>query len=204
MQTNTKKKIGVIALILILILCLYFVASTYANYASEISADSTLAVAQWAVTIGGEDATKESSFDLTLSTDNSEFVSENKIAPSTTASGTFEIDPTGSEVAMAYSIDIGDIEYDGTATGITFSIASVTVSYTDSSGATATPTDSYTTYADCDGVIGLADVEAGVIVNVTITVEWASTDNEIDTNYGIEAGNLTIPIEVTATQYLGN
>lgn len=194
MKKSTKRKIMVITLALALVLCLYYVSSTYAKYASSATANSTVDVAKWAIKLGTVDITASSDFtnQLTLSPDASTYVSAGKIAPSTTASGSFIIDPTGAEVAMKYTIEIGTLSYDGNEQP-NFVVKSVKAG-----GEAITATNGVYT-----GTISLSEVEKGTTVEIEVTVEWESTSDTADTAVGLESGTLTVPVTVTVEQYTG-
>lgn len=88
---KSNKKIMVIVLMLLLAICLYYVAGTYAKYTATATANSTLDVAKWAVKIGEVDlasGAKDFKSELTLVSSNTK-VKTGKIAPGTEASGTF-------------------------------------------------------------------------------------------------------------------
>lgn len=195
MSKSSKTKILIIAILLILAICLYFISGTYAKYASTATANSTTEVAKWIVKLGTVDITKTNDFtsELTLVPDAQEYVAEGKIAPATTATGSFTIDPTGAEVAMKYSITIGELSYSGTQTP-NFKIKSVKTSNRE------VTVDGAGAYS---GIIELSDVTAGTKIPVEIQVEWESTNNESDTAVGIEAGTLTVPVTVAVEQYTG-
>ena len=96
---------------------------------------------------------------------------------------------------MQYSINIGEITYAGTLpTGVTFDIASV------KAGETTLVKSGSGTYG---GILDLDQVEAGTPVNITVTVRWNSTNNASDTELGIDAKALTVPVEVSVEQYVG-
>lgn len=195
MRKNAKIKCVLIVALVIIALSLYFIADTYSKYSSSANGDTQIDIAKWAVKVGGTDITTKDSFTLTLEPDKSEYVSAGKIAPTVTASGSFDIDPTGAEVAMQYSINIGEITYAGTLpTGVTFDIASV------KAGETTLAKNGNGTYG---GILDLDQVEAGTPVNITVTVRWNSTNNASDTELGIDAKALTVPVEVSVEQYVG-
>lgn len=195
MRKSAKIRCITVVLVLILLLSLYFIADTYSKYASSAQGDTQIDIAKWAVKVGGTDITINDSFTLTLEPDKSEYVSAGKIAPTVTASGSFDIDPTGAEVAMQYKINIGSITYAGTLPdGVTFDIASV------KAGETTLAKGGDGTYS---GILELDQVEAGTPVSITVTVRWNSTDNTSDTALGIDAKTLTVPVSVNVEQYVG-
>lgn len=186
---KNSKKIMVIALLLALALCLYYVAGTYAKYTTTATANSEIQVAKWSVKVGTEDISAGGSGlnfsnQLTLQPDSSTKVAAGKIAPDTTASGTFTIDTTASEVATKYTIEIGNVLY-GESSSTDFAIATVKAGDTE---ITANSEGKY------EGTIALN----GAAVDITVTVKWTGTTN--DNAKGIEAKTVTIPVTLTVEQ----
>lgn len=191
-MTKNAKKVAVIALLLVLTMCLYYVAGTYAKYTSAATANSTIGVAKWAVKLGEVDianGAKDFTSELSLETDASSTVKSGKIAPGTTASGSFTIDPNGTEVAVDYSIEIGAISYSGSATAPNVTITKVMA------GTTELTKDASGKYT---GSIALD----GSPVEIKVTATWTSTSDATDTAVGYEAGTLTVPVTVTVEQSL--
>lgn len=189
-MTKNSKKVVVIALLLALTMCLYYVAGTYAKYTSQATANSQIGVAKWAVKLGTVDIANgatDFTSQLTLSPDSSTTVKKGKIAPDTTASGSFTIDPDGTEVAVKYSIEIGEITY----TGTTGNKPNVTI--TKVMAGTEALTASNGKY---EGTIDLD----GSAVEITLTATWTSSSDATDTAIGYEAGTLTVPVTVTVEQ----
>jgi hypothetical protein len=198
-----KSKITIIAVILILVLevCLYFVAGTYSRYVSTADSSSSARTAKWAVKIGNVDlagGAKDFSQELTLDTTNSEKVATGTIAPNTKVQGTFRLDPNGSEVAIEYTISLGQIYYKKSNTSENVTENTPNIEVTNVSVSTGTLTNngngSYTGYIALNG-------EA---VDVTITAEWKSEnndeDNAKDTANGYTTLDVIIPITVTVAQ----
>lgn len=187
-MTKNNKKIMVIALLLLLAICLYFVAGTYAKYTATATANSTLSVAKWAVKLGNVDiagGSQDFTSELQLQTSSSS-VKSGKIAPGSEATGSFTIDPNGTEVAMKYSISIGEISYSGTAANKpNVEITGV------KAGETALTKNAEGKYT---GNIALD----GSPVEITVTAKW--TDAANDTAAGKEAKTLTVPVTVTVEQ----
>lgn len=190
-MTKNSKKVVVIALLLALTMCLYYVAGTYAKYTSQATANSEIGVAKWAVKLGEVDIASgatDFSSELTLEPDSSTTVKAGKIAPGTTASGSFTIDPTGTEVAVKYSVEIGEIAY----SGIAANKPNVTITKV-MAGTTELTKNAAGKY---EGNIALD----GAAVEIKLTATWTSTSDAADTVTGYEAGTLTVPVTVTVEQ----
>ena len=184
------KKRNLVTLLLVVALLLSFGGFTFARYVTEVSGKGEVSVAKWAVKV--TDGTDELSDSVKVPftvTANANVVS-GKVAPGSTAVGNLTIDPTGSEVAIDYSISIDA----SNLTDAGLAIKSVKVgdnALTSSNGA-------YT------GSLSLTEVTDGTKVNVTIEVEWVNDEanNTKDTATGINAGTLEIPVNVVVKQHI--
>ena len=76
----TTRKIAIITLML-LVVCLYFVAGTYAKYTWKGTATGSVAVAKWQVGLGSE---QTATTDVTFAVKDNENVATGKIAPGCT------------------------------------------------------------------------------------------------------------------------
>lgn len=194
-----KSKIKIIGIVLILILeiCLYLVAGTYSKYTSTAESNSTTRVAKWAVKLGNVDlagGATDFTSELVLETTNSAKVKAGTIAPSTSVEGNFTIDPNGTEVAIKYKISLGTICYKNATTGdiVTENTPNIRVSNVTTNIGTLTQ--------NIDGTYsGQIDLD-GNSVNITITAEWVSTDDALDSANGYTPLNIIIPVTVTVEQ----
>ena len=112
------------------------------------------------------------------------------LAPGRSGNFNIELDPTGSKVAMDYSIKI-----DSTAiNNSNIEVTSVKINGTELTGVDGVYT----------GTLTLAEVTSGTKVNANVTITWTdkNTDsaNIEDTNTGSDANDISIPVTVTATQ----
>ena len=170
--------VTVIAILMVITVCLYFISGTYARYADSRSGNATTSIAKWAVSITDGTDPLDNDFTLPFTVEENQNVVAGKIAPSTTAKATIELDLTGTEVAVDFS-----------ATSITGAA---------SSGATTTiqlPTDGGTAKA-FDSTNGKIEIE--------ITLTWTNDDtfNTSDTTVGVTAGTLELPVELTLQQHI--
>ena len=109
-KTNRKNTIKSVMFALILIaVCIFFISSTYARYASSASGTGTADVAKWAVKINSANIVDTNSFTVTFNEIANANVRDGKIAPGSRLYADFVIDPTGSEVAVDYNFVLGAI-----------------------------------------------------------------------------------------------
>ncbi len=195
-KKNHIKILGII-IVLILELCLYFVAGTYSKYTSSATSNATARTAKWTVKIGNVDiAGGETDFssELELDTTNSGKVVSGTIAPNTSVQGSFTIDPNGTEVAMKYIISLGEIIFKDASTNInvTENTPQIQVSNVSANKGTLVKNE--------DGTYtGSIDLN-GDAVEITVTAEWVSTDNSIDTTIGYTPLTIVVPVNVTVEQ----
>ena len=194
-----KSKVKIIGIILIFAaeICLYLVAGTYSRYVSTADSRTSTRIAKWTVKLGNVDLAggeKDFSSELVLETTNIAKVKTGTIAPNTSVEGSFTIDPNGTEVAIKYKILLGTINYKNEKTGesVTENLPNVVVSSVRTNvGELKKNTDG--TY---EGNIELDENP----VTVTITAEWISNGDEIDTTIGHTPLNITIPVTVIVEQ----
>lgn len=189
MKKGTIKLI--IAVLMLVTICLYFVSGTYARYAESITGNANVTVAKWAVAFKDGETTLANDFNLNFKvTDNTNVVS-GKVAPGTSATATIEVDLTGTEVAVDYEAVI-----DEEALEAKFNGADVTVSTSVSGSTTAKK-----------GTINLIEDKAFTETNgkvpIVITLTWngeeADSDdkNVKDTAMGKGATGTAIELPVT-------
>ena len=194
-----KDKIKILGIILFFIveISLYLVAGTYSRYVSTAESDTSTRIAKWTVKLGNVDIAegkKDFSSELVLENTNTAKVKTGTIAPDTSVKGDFTIDPNGTEVAIKYKISIGKVYFKNLKTGevVTDNTPNIEVNnVTVNVGNLTQNIDG--TY---QGQIGLDESP----VTITITAEWISTDDEIDTFNGYSPLNAIIPIIVTVEQ----
>lgn len=194
-----KNKIKILEIILIFIveISLYLVAGTYSRYVSTAESDTSTRIAKWTVKLGNVDIAggkKDFSSELVLETTNKAKVKAGTIAPDTSVKGDFTIDPNGTEVAMKYKIILGTVYFKNLKTGeiITDNMPNVAVNNVTTNVGNLTQNIDGT----YQGQIGLDESP----VTITITAEWISTNDEVDTLNGYSQLNVIIPITVTVEQ----
>ena len=196
MKKNKIKILGII-LIFIVEISLYLVAGTYSRYVSTAESDTSTRIAKWTVKLGNVDIAggkKDFSSELVLETTNMAKVKAGTIAPDTSVKGDFTIDPNGTEVAMKYKIILGTVYFKNLKTGeiITDNMPNIAVNNVTTNVGNLTQNIDGT----YQGQIGLDESP----VTITITAEWISTNDEVDTLNGYSQLNVIIPITVTVEQ----
>ena len=206
-QSQVKRAI----LITIILACLVAViGGTYARFTSTGTTNVKVSLAKWNVQLNGQDISRETkNLEVGLTFDNNQYVKEGKIAPGRTAHFDIELDPTGSEVAIDYTLKVDTtkiaqvLEENSTSkvsvTGATYKIGTE---------------EARTAAMSNDGTIivseSLAEVEEGKKVTVSVTIAW-DNDNDLqsvsDTKEGAAAYNagengktISVPVIITAEQ----
>ena len=193
MTKRTAKLI--IAVLMILAVCLYFIAGTYARYTSSITGNAKVDVAKWAVAFKNGDATLANDFNLTFTVDKNNNVVSNKIAPATTATATITVDLTGTEVAVDFKATVDE-------TKLPTQLQDVATVKTSVSGVEGNST-----------TVNLVENKAFTADNgkitLTVTLTWEDKNtpayNATDTALGTDEDTtqITIPVTITAEQHIG-
>ena len=193
----TKRTIkGIIAMLMLLTVCLYFVSGTYARYASSVSGRAAVTAAKWAVAFkNGENEALVNDFDLAFTVTANENVVPNKIAPQTTATAEIQVDLTGTEVAVDYVATV-----DESALADYFGASKDDVQVTTSAKVNGVE--------DTTGTIKLVNENAFTAnngkVTITITLTWTNNDehNVSDTAVGEAATSLEFPVTLKLQQHI--
>lgn len=197
---STTRKIAIVTLML-LVVCMYFVAGTYAKYTWKGTATGSAAVAKWQVGLG---TTQESTADVTFTVENNPNVANGKIAPGCTAKADIVVNPNGSEVSVDYKFKIDATQL---PEGINMSVSSVTVDGTEATQ----EGDWYKGTIELNGKEKLTvDDQKTVTVSVTWTPDGTTLDSVNDDGYGsnadtvagIAASQFTIPVTVLMEQHV--
>ena len=186
----------VIALLIILTVCLYFISGTYARYADSRSGNAQVSVAKWAVSITDGESPLNNDFTLPFTVQENENVIAGKIAPGTTATATIELDLTGTEVAVDFEATV-DKQNLATVFGDSADDVKVTTAVTG-----AATSESTTTIALPEGQ---AFTSENGKIEITITLTWTNNDehNTSDTTVGKAGSTLDIPVNLTLKQHIG-
>ena len=189
-----------ILLAIVLVAAVTVIGGTYSRYISNATVNTTVDIAKWSIKLNGTDiSTEPTTKQVELTYEANEFVKDTTIAPGT--KGTFDIvlDPTDSEVAIDYLLNIDTANISGIASnGANIAITGAKYVIDGQAEASATITNDTITINE-----GLADVLADNKVTISVTIEWQDNDsNAADTVIGVAGGTITIPVTVTASQHI--
>lgn len=209
-----KRTIFLVVLLALVAATSVYVGSTYAKYVSSYGGTTSVEVAAWDVKVNDYDFTTSAAktdavLNCTFAPATTSNVAGDRVAPGRSCYIDVAIDPTGTEVAINYSITFG------TATGGTLpsnmvatakSHAGTTYSETDSSVVTLSSGVAAGTIA----LPGTAGSNTAMTATEAITVRYflswpyetdaIATNDPEDTTDGISASTLSIPVTVTLTQ----
>jgi hypothetical protein len=175
MKKNYIIKLGASALVLTLITtCL--MGSTLARYVSQVTGTATAKVAAWSFRANGEEAAM-AAIDLGDTTNRTAYdgtdIKEGVIAPGTTGSFEIELDGTGSEVGIEYSLAVATADGITLPDDFTFSIENAP----------------YTLGHDKAGTIDYSTAENAMKKSIVVDWEWAFDENDsASSNDNIYAG----------------
>ena len=180
-----NKKILAVALLLLLVAVSF---SSYAIYRSTSTGTATVSTANWKVKLNGTEQT-ESTKTFTFTNSNINWTTstskvDGKVAPGSTGTITVELDATGSEVDVAYDVEVKSVKVDGTAvSNNAFTVAKA---------------------ASDDGKLAYA--ASNMKKNIVLDVKWTGTnadDETKDTADKAMAGkDIQIEVEITVKQDL--
>ena len=197
-RKSSAKKMVLVAIILITVVAL--ISGTYSRYTNTAAGTATLDIAKWSVKINDTQMSEIASgaLPVNLTYSDNEFVSANKIAPGRSATFTLVLDPTGSEVAIDYTVAIGAVT-GLTNTGSAFALTGATYTVGDGTAQNATITSGAGAITFTED---LADVVAGKTVTVVGTITWDNASNAADTANGLADPDPTVAVSVTAQQHI--
>ena len=189
---NKKFKIAIILIVAILLATLA-ISIAYSKYFTEVSGTGSITVAKWNFTVNGSSDTIGTII-LGNTTDDNSNVADGVIAPGTSGSFAIELDITGTEVALDYTIEFENLEGD-LPDNLKF--------YED---------ESYLTEIENleDGFSGSFGVDDEKTKTITVYWVWEyetgsdddtiTSNDELDTAAGENASNIKFDIVVTGTQ----
>lgn len=189
-----NKKLLIIT-ILLLVITIGF--TTYAIYKTSLSGTGTVTAATWNVSFADGQTTMSENFNIQFSSSDcnqaydgtNNHVAEGKIAPGVTCSKTIDVNATGTEVDVLLTAESGDI----TATKGGDSVA-------------ITNANEFTVNVTTNPDNGIIAYNAQTkTATVTVSVTWGF-DEELKDPYdtALNGATITVPIALTAKQYLGN
>lgn len=205
-----KRRGGIKAVILALAIGTIFAIAgvSFARYYSEVKSDkmtgNTIQVARWAVKVNSTDIVPaNATLSVTFKEVTNANVVDGKIAPASSLYADFEIDPTGSEVAIDYEFTIGTLTMSSGTPPADLKIEKVVTVGSDSLETAITETS-----GKYSGTIALASQTAALTstekVTVRVYVKWENkdTNNAADTTFGAAAPTVTVPISIVVKQHI--
>ena len=198
MKANNKIKVLLMRLTLImLVITIYVISTTYALFQSQIKGSVVKNVGQWSIKINGADVLKGTSEEFNMQqfvVDANENTKPGKMAPGTTGLFELSIDPTDTQISVRYDISIvlDEITND--------KVQLISVEKDSTNNIVKTAENTYT------GIIPLEEIEKGAIDLVKIKFCWENDErnNMVDSEIGtIINSKIQIPVKVNITQYLG-
>lgn len=171
---------------------------TSARYQESVSGTGNIEVAKWSIKLTDEGAKEISETNkIKFVSKNNPNVADDKIAPGSSATAKFILDPTGSEVAIDYGITIDLNAFKG--------IKVTKVTATNDGGSTIELVENNGVWESTSAPsISLSDVESGKKVTFEVFITWENSDenNMADTQIGKDGANVELDVTVTASQHV--
>lgn len=189
-----KKNICLIIGFIVLVILLILLAMTYGLFETKTKRTASSDVAAWVIDVNGTDIVTHETFNVDdFVWENNINVKEGKIAPGVGGYFDIVIDPSTSQVSVRYDIsfdftELSDLDF-------TYDIVGI-------NGSSLTRVGE-STYA---GVIPLSDIANHETRTIRCNITWNNNEekNSEDSEIGQEGSDgIIIPVEVKATQYLG-
>lgn len=191
MNKNRTGRLLVLALFLAIVTAIV-ISGTFAKYTSSDNTTATAPVAKWSFSANG--------FNGVVRTDGigTDLIAEDKLAPGTSGTMGVELNLSGCEVAVDYTIEISNIE--NKPTNLVFKNATKN-----------TADDGTETYV-VTGTLSIAEIEALEEGKKNVGIEWEwpyetgegdeiVTNDGIDTQTGEEAKDMTFSVSIVGTQH---
>ena len=196
LKKNIKNILQVFLISILIVLCLIFLKSkvTYTSYESLLDGNISSPIANWIIKIDGKTITQTEEVAGIKIDDiiwKSHGTRDGKVAPGSFGVMNISIDPSGSDVAIYYELEVIDKSIDDTK------FLRITNIYFDNSELIKTDVNKYV------GVLSLDDIKNGVKPQMRFEVVWES---DVDIVYDREAvSNLDgfLVVNFNAKQYNG-
>ncbi len=178
---------------------------TYARYLSETSGNAEVSAAVWSMKVNTEDVTTGTTLanNLPVTLNESTLVAAGKIAPGRGGYVDLEIDPTGTEVAFDYTVEIDP------ATGENLPSGFQVTGYAIKSGESYPTATSITGGTFTAGVELATDNDGSRIamddtkkVNCRVYFDWVNNEANNAEDTKAEGTEITVPITITLSQKL--
>lgn len=197
-KNKTKKILWITAIFFAFIAAAYIINESYALLQTISSGNAEAKTGSWTIKLNEKNISNGVTESFTLNNiiydESDENIENGYIAPG--KSGYFDIvlDPSGTDVAISYEINV---RLDECAYPDNIKLS---VENTSTDGGVEVIGNTF------KGLISLNDIKSNKTITLKLTLIWENNEefNESDTNLGtIEANKLKIPITVTLNQYQG-
>lgn len=196
LKKSVKNMLQVFLIAILIVLCLFFLKSrvTYTSYETEVEGKVASPIANWIISIDGKTITEEEEVagikidDISWYND---YARGNKVAPGSTGEMTISIDPSGTDVAIYYELEVIDKSVDDTK------FLTVKNIYFDNNELTKIDVNKYM------GVLSLSDIRSGVKPQMKFDVVWESTEDIVYDREAVSDLDGFLVVNFTARQYNG-
>lgn len=196
LKKSVKNMLQVFLIAILIVLCLFFLKSrvTYTSYETEVEGKVASPIANWIISIDGKTITEEEEV-AGIKIDDiswySDYARGNKVAPGSTGEMTISIDPSGTDVAIYYELEVIDKSVDDTK------FLTVKNIYFDNNELTKLDVNKYM------GVLSLSDIRSGVKPQMKFDVVWESTEDIVYDREAVSDLDGFLVVNFTARQYNG-
>lgn len=184
--------------VLALFVTLLLISSTYALFESEGQAEANLEIGKWVIKLNDVDVSKGYQEDFVIDNfiyEENENVEEGYIAPGQKGYFDIVLDPSGTDVAVRYDIEIKLTE-GNYPRNLEMSVDTLLENETIESNENI-----------YSGIITLDEIKENKTISLRLNMYWNNKSdalNQSDTRYGTVIGNsFEIPITVKISQYIG-
>lgn len=196
LKKSVKNMLQVFLIAILIVLCLFFLKSrvTYTSYETDVEGKVASPIANWIISIDGKTITEEEEV-AGIKIDDiywySDYARGNKVAPGSTGEMTISIDPSGTDVAIYYELEVIDKSVDDTK------FLTVKNIYFDNNELTKIDVNKYM------GVLSLSDIRSGVKPQMKFDVVWESTEDIVYDREAVSDLDGFLVVNFTARQYNG-
>jgi len=209
-----NKKIKLLLAVLVIVVLVWIINSTFSKYANNAQATITKRIGQWVIKVNNVDITKiyreannDSTIDVSDPVDfeipinemvwyenSTKSVLANKLQPGGVGYFSILVDPEGTETSLRYTITIDQ-------TPLLNKNAGLHISSVKLNGSAASIDDMTADEIVIDEIITLTDIKDGRKDELNVEVEWTNDNNRDDSELAGE--RIVLPVNFKAIQYIG-
>ncbi|MCR5186075.1 MAG: hypothetical protein K6D97_03040 [Clostridia bacterium] len=209
-----NKKIKLLLAVLVIVVLVWIINSTFSKYANNAQATITKRIGQWVIKVNNVDITeiyREANDDSTIDVsdpvdfeipinemvwyeNSTKAVLANKLQPGGVGYFTIVIDPEGTETSLRYTITIDQ-------TSLLDKNAGLHISNVKLNGSDLTIADLTADEIVTSEIITLADIKDGRVDELQVEVEWTNDNDRDDSELAGE--RIALPVSVNVIQYTG-